>query len=230
MQVFSRLIRMLMLIPCLCSIPLLAGNAFNYDFSTGHDGWVGDFADYPVGEETFYELKWGWTTLPYRLPGNEKGIVLSGNNHSDDLMMFIKRQITGLEPNKEYQVSFTVTIESNISSGQTGIGGSPGESVYFKAGASTKEPVKKNESGFYRLNIDIGSQGAEGANGVVIGDLANPSVDPDNPVYMPKEMNTSRSIKTTADEQGKLWVLVGSDSGFEGLSAYYIANIKIDIE
>lgn len=226
---FYKFFWILTLIPLLSWVQLPA-TEFNFNFSKGHEGWVGDFADYPVGEEAFYELNWGWATLPNPLPGNEKGMVLSGNNHSDDLLMFIKRQIEGLEPNTEYDVDFHVTIESNIPSGQMGVGGSPGEGIYFKVGASSQEPLKQENNGYYRINIDIGNQGMGGANGVIIGDLANPAVDPEDPTFMPKEMSTFQSFQAKTDEQGKLWLLVGTDSGFEALSIYYVANISVTIK
>ena len=71
-----------------------------------------------------------------------KGIFLSGNNHSDDLFMFIKRPIDKLMPNTDYNLSFHVTIESNVSQGEFGIGGSPGESVFFKVGLLRLNQIK----------------------------------------------------------------------------------------
>lgn len=209
---------------------LQADKEFHFDFSKDHAGWIGDFADYPVGEEAFYELNWGWTSLPYPLPGSHQGMVLSGNNHSDDLLMFLKRQAKGLEPNTEYSIGFNVTIESNIPVGQMGIGGSPGESVYFKVGASTQEPVKQIVEDYYRISIDIGSQSMGGSNGIVIGDLANPAVDDENPLYLPKEMHTNQDLKVKSDEKGRLWLFVGTDSGFEGFTLYYIANIAVSLK
>lgn len=227
MKANYRFFWILFLVPLFSWIQLQANSDFNFNFSKGHDGWVADFADYPVGEEVFYELNWGWTTLPYPLPENEKGMVLSGNNHSDDLMMFIKRQVEGLEPNTEYDLTFNVTIESNVPVGQFGVGGSPGEDVFFKVGASAQEPLKQVKRNYYRLNIDIGCQGNGGNDGVIIGHLANPAVDSENPTYMPKEMSTTQSFKAKTDENGRLWLLVGTDSGFEATSRYYIANISV---
>ncbi|MBA3602893.1 MAG: hypothetical protein H0W50_04470 [Parachlamydiaceae bacterium] len=206
----------------------LDATLYNFNFSESNQGWTGDFADYPIGEEAFYELSWGWANLPQALPANNKAMVLSGNNHSDDLMMFLKKQVSGLEPNRDYKVDFVVTIETKIPTYQFGIGGSPGESVFFKVGASTQEPVKVVRNDYYRLNIDVGIQGNSGVNGVVIGNLAHSGVDPINPTFEPKEMNSSSSLHATTDREGKLWLFVGTDSGFEGLSMYYVANVAVE--
>lgn len=230
MKLLCKTLWIFFLMPLFSLVQLQADREFKFDFSKGHDGWVGDFADYPVGEETFYELNWGWSTLPYPLPSNEKGMVLSGNNHSDDLLMFIKRRVEGLEPNTQYEVAFKVTIESDVPVGQMGIGGSPGESIFFKVAASSQEPIKEVKNNFYRINIDIGSQSNGGSDGVVIGDLANSAVDVESPAFMPKEMSTTESLKAKTDEKGQLWLLVGTDSGFEGFSKYYIANIAVSVK
>lgn len=103
-------------------------------FSGTFNGWKGDFTDYPVGEEQFYELAWGWENLPLVIDGKfDKGLYLSGNNHSDDLFMFVKYPITGLKPMTTYIIHFaSVIIESNAPAGRVGIGGAPGESIFLK--------------------------------------------------------------------------------------------------
>lgn len=207
---------------------------FNFTFSTDHNGWTGDFADYPLGDETFYDLRWGWQNLPNFLPSiNElltKGMLLSGDNRSDDLFMFIKRPIDGLRPHTVYLLTFAVIIENNVPPGQFGIGGSPGESVFFKVGASTIEPHKVNEGGIYRLNVDKGNQSQGGKNAIVVGNLANPLVDPLDPIFQPKEFVSPAPLRIQTDEKGRLWLFVGTDSGFEGNSTYYVAQITVAAE
>lgn len=213
---------------------LLAFNLFSeefvykeFNFSTGHQGWSGDFSDYPVNQDAFYELAWGWENLPNATEEMSKGMFLSGNNHSDDLFMFIKHQINDLLPDTDYELTFLVTIYTNVPVGSVGIGGSPGESVFVKAGASTQEPVKIPQDNFYYLNVDKGNQSQSGRNAVVIGNLANPLTDPENPQYFPKEMYSEVLIKAKSDGDGRLWIFLGSDSGFEGPSKFYFAKIAM---
>ena len=219
---------------------------FDLSFSTGNEGWEGDFADYPVGEEQLYQLAWGWRSLPSavdpiqspvalngteiphidaprlnkglflagNLPGNTlssavnpiqspmvdparlyKGLYLSGINRSDDLFMFVRTPLAGLRPDTYYAATFSVLIESITPPGLVGVGGAPGESVFIKAGASTVKPRKVTRDGsFYVLNVDKGNQSSEGDNAVVIGDLANPLVDPALPRWHPKLLGCGFSL------------------------------------
>jgi hypothetical protein len=184
-----------------------------------------------VDQEAFFDLSWGWTNLPSSLLWNgkllNKGMFLSGNNHSDDLFMFIKRRIEGLKPHTCYELTFSVAIEDNIPPNQIGIGGSPGESVYFKVGASKKEPKRVQEENIYRLNIDKGNQALGGKNALVVGNLANPLVNPSDPSYQPKYFVTETPLSVKTDHEGRLWLFVGTDSGFEGPTNYYIVAISV---
>lgn len=199
---------------------------YSYDFSTDTEGWIGDFADYPAGEEEFYQLEFGHSGLPDPLDNSEGSLKLSGNNHSDDLFMFVKKQITGL-PNSEYQLNFQVEFASNVADGQFGIGGSPGESVFIKAGASTNEPEKfEDELGWFRLDIDKGNQAQSGEDMVVIGTFNNGTEDN---VYTLKTLSLSEPLRVRTGSDGSLRLLFGTDSGFEGKTTMYINEIEVEL-
>jgi len=91
---------------------LLADNELTYTFSTDAEGWQGSFSDYAQEREDIYEFLYAHTTLPYPLDEDDGALLLSGNNHSDDLFMFIKRKIDGLKPNTEYALTFSVEFAS----------------------------------------------------------------------------------------------------------------------
>ena len=59
---------------------------------------------------------------------------MHGHNRSDDLFMFLKTQLDGLEPRTGYRSTFVVDVATCIPEGVVGIGGSPGESLYVTAG------------------------------------------------------------------------------------------------
>src|SRR5437763_797215 len=63
--------------------------------------WSAGFADYPAGQETFYRLTAQCVNADTNL---DRGFFLSGDNHSDDLFMFIKHPISGLKPSRVYEV------------------------------------------------------------------------------------------------------------------------------
>lgn len=215
----------------LCALcPLHAEPPVNLDFSFSNypEGWNADFSDYPVGQESFYELDWGWESLPSGTSSAyTKGLYVSGNNHSDDLFMFFKHPISGLVPNTLYSINFEATLASNIPEGMFGIGGSPGESVFVKIGASSQEPQKIAIRNYYFLNVDKGNQSQGGANARVVGHLANPHVDPLNPQYLAQTYESTHPLQVQTDGQGHLWIFIGTDSGFEGTTKFYLLNLKL---
>lgn len=200
----------------------------DFYFSEDAEEWNGDFADYPEGEEDFYELEFDHATLPDPLSQSKGALRQTGNNHSDDLFMFIKRKITGLIPNREYDIYFDIRIASNAPEGSVGIGGSPAESVFIKAGAVKEEPEKTvNEDGYYRMDIDKGNQSQPGMDMINIGNFSN---ETDKDVYTIVQRQNTDTFKATASANGELWLIIGTDSGFEGTTTIYYESISVTFE
>jgi hypothetical protein len=202
---------------------------FDFNFCDGSQGWVAEFSDYPPGDESFYELASGYRRLPPPL-SSRGGLFISGNNHSDDLFMYLKRRVGGFEPNTDYQVSFIVDFATDVPTGCGGAGGSPGESVFVKAGASNIEPNSVvDQLGWLRMNIDKGNQANGGANAVVIGNVANSTLcEQKIRRYEIKELRSPRPVLVTTDETGSAWLLVGTDSGFEAVTTLYYTRITAE--
>jgi hypothetical protein len=152
-----------------CSTKYEKSYQFTSAFHEDQEGWVAGFADLPADYDSAqFMLDSGWGGLPSGLEGN--ALFLSGNNHSDDLFMFIQKQFTGLKPETTYQVQFEVELASNSPAGMMGIGGSPGESVYIKAGAVSHEPEVVSDSiDWLRMDIDKGNQASEGEDMINLG-------------------------------------------------------------
>jgi hypothetical protein len=94
--------------------------------------------------------------------------------------MYLKREVDGLEPGATYDAIFKLDIASNVPEGLSGIGGSPGESVTIKVGATTIEPENvEDDQGWWRINIDKGNQAIEGKDMINIGTMANPNLTAD---------------------------------------------------
>lgn len=225
----------LLLVLCGCSFsddePSMAVFTASFDFSKSQDGWEADFADLPPSKEDslFYELKFSYTNLPEHL-GAKKSIMLSGNNHSDDLFMFIKRKVSGLIPNTTYRLVFEVELASNAPKGSVGAGGSPGESVFLKAGASGIEPVKMVKSEQVVLNIDKGNQSTSGTDAITLGDIAIPGTATDYAIISRSNASSSSSspvFMAQSNNAGEMWLLIGTDSGFEGTTTVYYTMVNI---
>jgi len=214
-----------------CSAKYEQTYRFNYTFYEDQEGWVTGFADLPADyDPDLFELDSGWSELPSGLEGS--AIYLSGHNRSDDLFMHLQQHITGLKPETTYQVDFSIDLASNTPEGLMGIGGSPGESVYIKAGAVNREPeLVTDDIDWLRLNIDKGNQATEGEDMINLGTIANPNIDLGTftgEEYALMNLNNQElSFRVTSDADGSIWVIIGSDSGFEGATTLYYDAIEI---
>jgi len=208
-----------------------SGQTFEFDFNNGAQGWVAGFADYPVGEEAFFELDSGLRPLPAPLDQTRTGFFITGNNYSDDLFMYLKGRLAELKPNTRYSVQFRVEFATNAPQGCVGVGGPPGEGVFVKAGATVIEPdrvvMQTGLQPYYVMNIDKGGQAQGGKDAIVLGNIANSQTDCFNPSYEIKVLqNTAGTFSVRTDASGRLWLIVGTDSGFEGKTSLYYTKIR----
>lgn len=203
-----------------------APKVYYYDFADGSQGWSADFADYPAGEEEFYRLALDFAKLPKYLAVSRFAMRLQGNNHSDDLCMFMRKRISGLEPNSTYRVKFRIALASNAPQGAMGVGGAPGEGVTVKAGATLIRPEADPLT--RELNIDKGNQSIGGDDAIVIGHIGvnTPLLAP---VYRFKTLqNTNREFTFQTDDRGVAWLFFATDSGFEGLTQLYVMSYRAE--
>ena len=207
----------------------------SFDFTQGDQGWNADFADLPTDAGETYELDSGIRDLPEDLDDDGTGYLLQSHNRSDDVFMYLTRKLTtedGIVAGREYQVSFTIKFASNAPSNAVGIGGAPGEAVVLKAGASGEEPATEEIDGYDRLNVDKGNNSEGGSAASVAGNIANGLELEDGQTSVPYVSITREHTHTatvTADAEGNLWLIVGTDSGFEGLTAIYFQSIDVTL-
>ena len=199
---------------------------FSFDFSDGRQGWTAGFADSTTDvinrEKVVFKLK----KLPKNLGERRKVLFIGGTNQTDDLFMFIKRQLTGLRPDTIYSLQFDVQIASNAPTGCVGAGGAPGDSVYFKVGASPIEPVADPQTTL--LNIDKGNQSQGGKDVITIGTIATTGPNCDLSTYEFKTLGTDGAkFQAKTDASGNIWVLLGTDSAFESRTELFYSKIKI---
>ncbi len=209
----------------------------DYDFHRGTLGWMADFAEYPPNIGTGYQLDARLRFMPRkltRLP--RQGFYIQGHNRSADLFMFLKRRLAvedGIVAGRTYRIEYVITLASNAATGCAGIGGAPGESVYLKAGASSIEPLAVLQSnGSLRMNVDKGNQSTGGTAASVAGNIANgipcEQASPYYPFALIQRIH-QHTTNVTANKAGELWLLVGTDSGFEGLTRLYYQSIRVKL-
>lgn len=232
------LVMLALLIACSDGAPESPPIELEFDFCLGDQGWQAGFAEYAPDMEM--QLEADIRPLPPGLESQCTGYYLKGMNRSDDLFMFLKRRLgtdEGIVPGQEYRIEFALVFASNAPSGAVGIGGAPGESVFLKAGASTIEPEAYLDSaaGYYLMNVDKGpgnSGGGEAASlvGHIANGLAAEEIDMENPPYVSLQRSHMHTASVTASPDGELWLLVGTDSGFEGLTGIYYQSMAVTLE
>lgn len=205
-----------------------ADNSLYFDFEKDDGGFTPIYADYPNSEgvENFYEFRHSYEEIP--IDGAGKGIFISGNNHSDDLFMGYVKTLEGLAPARTYHVTVSFKLATDVDSGQVGVGGSPGESVTVKCGLTQTQPVSivygTGEYAYYRLNIDAGQQSNGGKDMVVVGDMAK--TENNRPgEYEFKEFQAEFDV--AANILGEIFLIIGTDSGFEATTSYYLDDISV---
>jgi hypothetical protein len=205
----------------------------SFDFNEGEHGWQHGFSDFPAGPDDSikFELKYAYIDKPANLNGG-KSIMLSGNNRNGDLFMFLKKKLTGLQPNADYTITFKVEFASDAKAGITAPGGAPGEGVLVKVGATEIEPKSVIENGKFVMNIDKGNQNENGEDMILIGDIASRSTSTDG--YSLIALNNStvngyggQPTIVRSNSKGELWLVVGTDSEFRGTTTLYYTRVDV---
>jgi hypothetical protein len=201
---------------------------YNFEFSKNAEGWSGFFSDYPASDSQIYELDFALTHLPVPLDEDVKALKISGNNHSDDLLSIIYRKFDNLQPNKEYSITFDIELATHVATGSPGIGGSP--DLSYGAGGIPYAPQNTEDyMKWYRPNFVSALQAQESNNVMMI--LGTIGVaDSTTQFTLINRNNLSNPMRLKASNKGELWLLIGTDSGFEGITTLYYKSIRIRLE
>ena len=204
-----------------------------YTFAKDAEGWIAGSADLPVDHAgADYQLRSGQALIPLAGKPKTSGFMLSGMNRSDDLFMFLTRKLgsaEGIKPDTEYRIHLSFDLATSEGSSGMGIGGSPAQSVYVKAGIVNKAPavIEDNSNGtpYYRLNLDKGNQSTDGKDMALLGNIEKPGEG--NEGYALKHFDQEFTVKSNTS--GELYLIIGTDSGYEGLTSIYYTNIGAEI-
>ena len=204
--------------------------SITFDFRNGAQGWQSGFADYnPSPNHGDFMLRAEMRDLPVELGVAGTGFYFQGNNHSDDLFMFLKRRLgpsEGIVAGQAYWLDYTIVLASNAPD-CGGIGGAPAFSVVVKVGGAPAEPRTLLDSlGSLGLNVDKSNQFQSGIHASVAGDIWNGLPCTINS-YVSIQRNHRHLAPVQANSDGELWLLVGTDSGFEGFTNVYYQRIDV---
>lgn len=194
-------------------------------FEESAQGWKPFFAEYDPRFEEDYELSFSLAGLPGNLDRRDGAMRISGENHSDDLFMMVYKKVDGLEPGRKYEVRLSARIASDATKGAIGVGGSPGSSVFVKMGAISHAPERLFRDSFVYANFDKGNQSNGGKDMRVVGDVEISS-EQEGVWELLQRNNHDHPIQLRANDNGELWLLVGTDSGFEATTTLYYSSIR----
>ncbi|WP_332853694.1 hypothetical protein [Duganella sp. S19_KUP01_CR8] len=198
------------------------------DFNTGIDGWRADVADY-TDKDRPTEVASGWKDLPAPLSG--KGYYLVSHNNSDDVLTYATRQLEGFIPTTKYAVTFEMRYATDAATGCMGVGGSRGESVWMVVAANYYNiNTVEQPGGHFRMNLDRGNQAVSGTQGKVLGTQGVAGLDCAGGKWVSTTRKSSEAIEVTTDKDGRFWIALGADSGFEGTNAFYLQGATINIK
>lgn len=210
--------------------PMVRAVEIRDTFQNSSRGWNAIFADYTEsGDRAEYGMEFSVRNLPAPLDTATRGLYLAGHNRSDDLAMFVTKQLTpthGIRANTMYRIDFDFQIATDAAVDAFGIGGGPGVSVHVKAGAvGTRPRVALQDDGSYRANFDHGQQMADGTSVIKVGDLAKPTGSDDSRYELKKFDNVGKPVYASSNDRGQIWLLVGTDSGYEGNTRIYFPSV-----
>lgn len=166
-----------------------------------------------------------------------RGYHFVTSNRADDIYYGLKGRVQGLPNATRVRLEFDVTIASNVGEDCLGVGGSPGSSVWVKAGATSREPTTNFNGDTWRfVGLNKGEQSGSGPGGAVLGNVAVAGGTCDgSDTTTPYKLKsfTKRALANAKGKpyvfstttRGQLWLLVGFESGFEGISSLYITKI-----
>jgi len=206
---------------------------WEFDFAVSDHGFVAGFADYPSREfdPALYDFVANRRARPANL-GGTPALFIGGSNRSDDLFMFWKKRITGLPPNTPVRLTMEIEFASKYTVGLIGIGGPPGEGVVVKAGAVPIEPqpfIDPQTDNWWRMNLDKGNQSVGGADMTVVGHVGKPDDGTESYAALVLGQHGAAMTAATAAD-GSLWLVFGTDSGFEGRSELYYSRLVVWID
>lgn len=85
------------------------------------------------------------------------------------------------------------------------------------------KPIKVDDNdGYYRMNIKKINQANDGEEMKIIGNVAN-GTDRNEFVLIKR----SGTFSGRTDDKGEVWVIIGTDSGFEATTTLYYTHIKV---
>ncbi|MCC5931576.1 MAG: hypothetical protein JJU28_20180 [Cyclobacteriaceae bacterium] len=194
-----------------------------FDFTDGLQNWSAGIAGHSIEESQENLLEVSHSSLP-TLFNDSKALKIRAKIDGEKIFMFIKRQVHGLDPNANYQIVCEVRLGAEL---LTETDRNSNAEVLFKYGSSSLEPmVSANvDEGIYALNLNAMSREVSGGEIKTVQKI-NPPVSRQMPAV--HTVNTFNiPLQGSTDAEGKLWILMGTESDLQSELAFYYNAIVI---
>jgi hypothetical protein len=199
-----------------------------YTFNDVTSGWTSLFSDYPQGADSSYAFEFGMAKLPLPLDTAQMALKISGLNFNDDLATYMYVPVTGLAPNVTYKLTLAIMLATDVPTGAINTGNSP--NLFLGVGALDTVPsnyVDNNGVLRPRFQSDL-INGNSTDNLKVIGQLG---VSDTTTVFTGIiRDNLKHPVEITPRGDGKIYLLIGWDSGYLGTTTVYIKSILVRLE
>lgn len=205
-------------------------------FENDADGWIAEFAEYHEGLEDSMRFAYDFGSVNVDGVGDLTVNIQEGFATNSDLFMFIKQQISGLQPNSRYLVVFNVEFNAQLLEEYTGLLDTLYLGSYLKAGVFTEEPLTKvipdpenKDLNLVVTDFDIGSAAHEaGADMANLGFIEHTMIGA-SPIILLGD-NLDEPIYANSDADGKVWLAVGIDSNVPIYQAIKYSTIITEFE
>jgi hypothetical protein len=214
--------------PAPAPAPTPTASTITIDFNKGIDGWTAGVADYHDGTEPT-ETGAGWSKLP--VPFTGMGYYMRSHNNSDDVFTFAKRQFSGLVPNAKYTLTFemsyatsapTAAWASAARAARTSTWWPPSPPTSPSGQAKQRQPLSPELRSRRPGRLRQAGQGAgpQGIDGLDCGGTE----------FAKATRKSDEAIAFTADKDGKFWIVLGTDSAFEGTNDLYLLGAVVNVK
>lgn len=200
-----------------------------WTFTDSMHGFAADGTDFHP--DTRGDVTASIGTLP--APATGSGLRVLADNRSDDLWHFLWRELgpaDGIVAGTTYEAEITIRVASSVASGCMGVGGSP-DAVTLKGGVVDVLPGPASQpDGYIRFSADKGNQVQVGADAVDLGTIGTSGTDCEGSGNPWEVLERTGTMTATVTDDGRLWVYVGGDSGFESATTLYYLSVEVTLD
>jgi hypothetical protein len=198
---------------------LLAIKNYRSNFRQSITEWQSGYSNLSSGvtstDTTFTITR---TPLPTGLDTTVFSLEWKSYNLNSNAISYIKSEIKGLNPKHTYQVNFQLKLASAYPESSDA-----GKKVHLKVGALTFEPLSNPLTG--QINFDKGSPSQDGKDLNVLGNIAKESNRSGFGII--ERNNSTHPFTVQANDDGKIWLCIATDSEYVGTSQIYIESINV---